>query len=158
LDKGSENRYDFLEIAAYSRLLATTRPYLLSHVYPHLINNHISYPPRTEHIWEWTRTTTVPKPTRRDKLEEDVAGLGFFSTPAGHNLFVAIAEWSLANGIKTLSLQCDPAFDPVVAAIGATPEILANPSTTTENQSVVPLLMHLKNQQQRKDDQFPGYQ
>jgi acyl-homoserine lactone synthase len=140
----SRDPFEHLKLAAYSRLLETTRPHLLSDVYPYLLNDRISSPPRGKHIWEWTRTTVVPYPTKKDKPENDVSGLGFSVTHAGRLLFIAIVEWSLANNIKTLSLQCDPSFGPIVGAFGARVELLGKPSMTTENQAVVPLLMHLK--------------
>jgi acyl-homoserine lactone synthase len=140
----STDLFEHLELAAYSRLLATTRPHLLSDVYPHLLNDKKSSPPRGKHIWEWTRTTAVPYPTKKAKPENDVSGLGFSITQAGRVLFVAIVEWSLANEINTLSLQCDPSFGPIVEAFGARVELLGKPSMTTENQAVVPLLMHIK--------------
>ena len=41
------------DVVAYSRLLPTTKPHLLSDVYPQMINGAINY--RQNHVYEWTR-------------------------------------------------------------------------------------------------------
>jgi acyl-homoserine lactone synthase len=120
------------KIAAYACLLPTTQPHLLSNVYPELLGPAAKLPVGEE-VWEWTRCTAVPIPTKH----------GFTLSPAGRMLILGIVEWALEHSVTTLSLQCDPSFTSVIEHLGARAELLAEPSKTTEGQSVVPMLMHM---------------
>lgn len=81
---------------AYSRLLPTTRPHLLSDVYPELLDG--APPPRARWIYEWTRFCVARE--RRD-------GVSAMSRP-GQLIFMAVAELCLAAGIHAVTLQSDP--------------------------------------------------
>jgi acyl-homoserine lactone synthase len=127
-------------IAAYSRLLPTTHPHLLSRVYPHLLGPEAKLP-IGEHVWEWTRLTCIPKPVPTSTSTP--TRLPFTLSPPGRILILGIVNWALEHGLTTLSLQCDPAFSVVITALGARVEVLAEPSRTAEGESVVPMLMHV---------------
>jgi acyl-homoserine lactone synthase len=129
-------------LAAYSRLLPTTQPHLLTSIYPHLLGASAA-PPIDDDVWEWTRCTTIPVPTTQKNKHHDVAGLGFAINPAGRKLVLGIVEWALARGVVTLSLQCDPGFAVILEALGARAEVLAETSLTAEGARVAPILMHL---------------
>jgi acyl-homoserine lactone synthase len=132
-------------LAAYSRLLPTTQPHLLTSIYPHLLGASAA-PPIDDDVWEWTRCTTIPVPTTQKNKHHDVAGLGFAINPAGRKLVLGIVEWALARGVVTLSLQCDPGFAVILEALGARAEVLAETSLTAEGARVAPILMHLSQQ------------
>lgn len=82
-------------LIGYQRMLPTTRPYLLSEVYPQLCEGP---QPRDPAIWEWTRFA-VEREHRGDGR-----GLGL----AGARLVLGYVEWGLDNGIDTIVVEVDP--------------------------------------------------
>jgi acyl-homoserine lactone synthase len=129
-------------LLAYSRLLPTTQPHLLSHVYPHLLKGKAL--PAGPNIWEWTRITPVPCPTTDQCRQHDVAGLGFSIKPAGRLLILAIVEWAMANKIGILTTQCVPDLAFVANSVGLVANFLAKPSLTAEKQVVIPMSIHIQ--------------
>jgi acyl-homoserine lactone synthase len=49
------------EIVTYARLLPTTRPHLLSHLYPELMRSAPAPAPVGRRVYEWTRHAILPK-------------------------------------------------------------------------------------------------
>ena len=47
------------EVISYTRLLPTTEPHLLSHIYPEILDGAKS--PVGPNIWEWTRCAVLPQ-------------------------------------------------------------------------------------------------
>jgi len=82
-------------VMAYSRLLPTTRPHLLSHVYPELLQGR-AYP-RAPNIFEWTRLCARSEIGDGDAL-------------AGRRLLIGVAELCLHLGIASLIAQSDPGW------------------------------------------------
>lgn len=85
------------EITAYTRLLPTTRPHLLTAVYPHLAQRGPA--PRGATVYEWTRCGTLP--ARRE-------GRTGLIDPATAGIFTAAAEVARARGLDGLLAQTHP--------------------------------------------------
>lgn len=85
------------EVTAYTRLLPTTRPHLLTDVFPHLVQN--GTPPRGPRVYEWTRCGTLP--SRRE-------GRASVIDPATARIFTATAEVARARGMDGLLAQTHP--------------------------------------------------
>ncbi|KAH7064367.1 acyl-CoA N-acyltransferase [Paraphoma chrysanthemicola] len=130
------------EIAAYSRLLPTTQPHLLSDVYPELLRGQTEQV--GEDVWEWTRTTAIPLPVTHKTQHHAVSDLPFAINPAGRMLYLGIVEWAVKKDIKVLSLQCDPSFAGVIKGLGAGAEVVCKESVTKEGKRVVPMLMKIR--------------
>ena len=80
------------ELVGYSRLLPTTRPHLLSDVYPQLCEGER---PAGPHLWEWTRQGVARSHRARGKVVN----------PVSIELLTGIVEWGMANGVTGLLLQ-----------------------------------------------------
>lgn len=87
--------YEGAELIGYQRMLPTTRPYLLTEIYPQLCDGE---PPRDPSIYEWTRFAVVPE------HRGDGRGLG----RAGAELVLGYVEWGLASGIDTVVVELEP--------------------------------------------------
>jgi acyl-homoserine lactone synthase len=111
------------EIRAYSRLLPTNRPHLLSHVYPELMQGSKS--PRADRIYEWTRLAA-----RSDRRGRD-------STPI-RRIMVGVAEIYKLLGLKGLIAQSDPLWVKRLVQLGWEARSLAVP-VMYEGRMVVPL-------------------
>lgn len=83
------------ELVGYSRMLPTTRPHLLSDVYPHLCDEELIRDPQ---VWEWTRYA-VAKPHR---------GRGRKLGPVANELLTAIVAWGLQNDRRSMLIQMNP--------------------------------------------------
>lgn len=118
---------------AYSRLLPTMRPHLLSEVYPELLGG--APLPRASWIYEWTRFCVARE--RRD-------GVSAMSRP-GQLIFVAVAELCLAAGIHAVTLQSDPIWLTRFLELGWRTRPLALPQTYA-GQLVVPLIADVTEQ------------
>lgn len=82
------------KVVAYSRLLPTTKPHLLSDVYPELIGDR---PYQTgPKIYEWTRCVSD-----RDARGPD-------GTPAANLLLTGVLEFCLMAGIEALVVETHP--------------------------------------------------
>ena len=117
------------EIAAYSRMLPTTRPHLIDSVYPELLKG--AEPVRGPKVWEWTRSSVVPSRAE---------GAAAFS-PAAAKLFLAITEWTLHNGVEALSVQFHPIYMTRMMQLGWHVRPLALESVV-DGQPVVPLVAY----------------
>lgn len=82
-------------LIGYQRLLPTTRPYLLSEIYPQLCDDAV---PSCATVYEWTRFA-VERPFRGDGRS-----LGH----AGAQLVLAFVEWGMANGVKSVVVELEP--------------------------------------------------
>ena len=85
-------------VAAYSRMLPTTRPHLIDSVYPELLKG--AKPVTGPRVWEWTRCSVVPSRAE---------GTAAFS-PVAAELFLGVVEWSLRNDVEALSVQFHPFY------------------------------------------------
>lgn len=83
------------KLVGYQRLLPTTRPYLLTEVYPYLCDGEAPHDP---FVFEWTRLAVLPN------LRGDGDGLG----SAGAELVLAMVEWCIARGIRAVILEMAP--------------------------------------------------
>ena len=81
-----------LALEGDSRLLPTTRPHLLSDVYPQLCEGER---PSGPHLWEWTRQAVARSHRARGKVVN----------PVSIALLTGIVEWGMANGVTGLLLQ-----------------------------------------------------
>jgi len=84
-------------VLGYQRLLPTTRPYLLTEIYPQLCDGP---PPGAADIWEWTRFCVAP--ARRDHGRE--------RSPIAHALLTGIVEWGLCAGVSAIVIEMDPGW------------------------------------------------
>ena len=116
-------------IAAYSRLLPTMGPHLLSDVYPELLAGASA--PRRPDVYEWTRLFT-----------DDWAQPGNTMSPAGRALFVALAEYCGRAGISSLIAQSGPMSVSRLLQLGWEARPLAMP-TVYRGQPVVAFEAHL---------------
>ncbi|WP_316192615.1 MULTISPECIES: acyl-homoserine-lactone synthase [unclassified Bradyrhizobium] len=82
-------------VMAYSRFLATSRPHLLSHVYPELLQGR-PYP-KAANIFEWTRLCARSE-------------IGHIDPFAAHRLLIAVAELCLRFEIAGLIAACYPGW------------------------------------------------
>jgi acyl-homoserine lactone synthase len=82
------------DVVGHLRLLPTTRPHLLSEVYPQLCQRECE---RGPHVWEWSRAC-VSKVFRE--------GAPFGRTLA--ELTLAAMEWGLANGVHDVLVEWHP--------------------------------------------------
>ncbi|MGY2048938.1 acyl-homoserine-lactone synthase [Methylobacterium sp. JK268] len=78
-------------LIGYSRLLPTTKPHLLSEVFPHLCERERPVGP---HVWEWTRQAVAP--------EHRAVGS---RKPVPLELMTGIVEWGLAHGVSSIVAQ-----------------------------------------------------
>lgn len=83
-------------VYCYSRLLPTTKPHLLSEVYPEILDG--AEVPSGPDIYEWTRTCVAPE--RRDSK------MGIDRT--ARMLFTGVAEACVQLGIRALTVETDP--------------------------------------------------
>lgn len=104
------------EIVAYARLLPTTRPHLVSHVYPEIMQGTPS--PSGPRIYEWTRHAVAPR-----KRE----GAGARAFTMAH--FAAVARAAAEAGIDALLVQTHPMLAERVMDMGWDVDPLALPTT-----------------------------
>jgi acyl-homoserine lactone synthase len=101
-------------VQAYSRLNPTTRPYVLSEIYPHLSTREMIHHDKT---WEWSRMGTS-KVARQD-------GRGWGGSIG--LLFRCVAFAALQNNIETLLWQAHPVWISRASELGFRPEPLGLP-------------------------------
>lgn len=87
------------EVTAYTRLLPTTQPHLLTEVYPHLVQ--VGPAPRGQRVFEWTRFGILP--SHREGRAGSI-------DPATAELFTAAAEVAAVRGMHGLLAQTHPIF------------------------------------------------
>ena len=83
------------EVVGYQRLLPTTAPHLLSHVYPHLCDGA---PIASPGVYEWTRFA-VARSHRGD---------GKSLGPVALSLVTSFVEWGLSNGVEAMVVEMSP--------------------------------------------------
>jgi len=91
-------------VIGYSRLLPTTRPHLLSDVYPELCEGAR---PAGPHLWEWTRQGVARSHRARGRVVN----------PVSIALLTGIVEWGMAHGLTGLLLQMPTLY--MIAATAA---------------------------------------
>lgn len=79
------------KVIAYSRLLPTTGPHLLSEIFPDLCQEPL---PRDHATYEWTRQAVSPEYRVRGK-----------TPPLTYDLVAGIVEWGLHNGVSRITAQ-----------------------------------------------------
>jgi acyl-homoserine lactone synthase len=84
-------------VVGYQRMLPTTRPHLLSDVFPELCEEAI---PRGPGIYEWTRNCVARE------WRDSATGVSRFS----FELTLAVVEWGLGVGVDTVTVEYDPLF------------------------------------------------
>jgi acyl-homoserine lactone synthase len=109
----------------YCRLLPTTKPHLLSDVYPEILAGEPV--PRGPGVYEWTRFAVAPE--KRD----GVSGMD----QTTRLLFTGVAEACLDQGIDELTVEADPIWLTRFIELGWRPEPLALP-TTYDGRPIVP--------------------
>jgi acyl-homoserine lactone synthase len=82
------------DVVGYTRLLRTSRPHLLSDVYPEIMEGQDW--PRSETIYEWTRCISNDKAAR------------FGDVQASHLLITGVLEFCLLSGIQGLIVETHP--------------------------------------------------
>lgn len=83
------------QVVGYQRMLPTTKPYLLSEVYPHLCETEL---PRTSKIWEWTRYAVKKEHRAVDRKV----------SPIANRLLSAIVEWGIKNDVSSIIIEMNP--------------------------------------------------
>ena len=83
------------KLSGYQRMLPTTRPYLLSKIYPHLCEDDL---PNDEHVWEWTRYAV--------RKEYRLGGRKL--SPTSNRLLSGIVEWGLLTGVHSIVIEMNP--------------------------------------------------
>ncbi|GJE58124.1 acyl-homoserine-lactone synthase [Methylobacterium trifolii] len=125
-------RMDGGEVTAYTRLLPTTKPHLLTDVYPHLAQNGPA--PRGPRVYEWTRCGTLP--SRRE-------GRAGIIDPATAEIFTAAAEVARERGWDGLLAQTHPILVNRLMSCGWDVEPLGLP-TKYLGHSIVAVFARLK--------------
>ncbi|MEW7010026.1 acyl-homoserine-lactone synthase [Lentilitoribacter sp. EG35] len=87
--------FDGDQVVGYQRMLPTTKPYLLSDVYPQLCEGDL---PRAPEIWEWTRYAVIKEHRARGRMLSSTA----------NKLLSAIVEWGLETGVSTIIIEMNP--------------------------------------------------
>lgn len=87
--------WDDEEVVGYQRMLPTTRPYLLTDVYPHLCEAEL---PQSPNVWEWTRFAVKTEHRTRGRM----------LSPIANQLLSAIVEWGLASNVSSIIIEMNP--------------------------------------------------
>lgn len=111
-------------IVGYSRLLPTTHPHLLSHVYPQIMRGQKL--PRSRDIFEWTRCAVRSG-------DETIDGV-----PLSRVLMVGVMEFCRGAGITSLVVETHPKLRTSLSSNGWQTRLLAE-TTLYENQLIVPI-------------------
>jgi acyl-homoserine lactone synthase len=100
-------------VVAGSRLVPTTRPHLMSEVFPQLAQGGV---PRDPSLYEWTRVFVVPA-LREAGRPSRAAGI----------VYCGIVEFCLLRKIGGLTIVCEPYWYDRLRTIGWTPQRLGRP-------------------------------
>jgi acyl-homoserine lactone synthase len=120
------------EILAYARLLPTTRPHLLSHLYPEILQGRPA--PTGRRIYEWTRHAVALR------MRESAMATAFSNVVSG-----AVAYAAEALDLEGLLVQLHPALIERLTETGWDAEPLALP-VKYEGSSLVPVYARLTDQ------------
>lgn len=118
---------DNSDVATYTRLLPTTGPHLLSHVYPELLQGNPE--PTGAAIWEWTRAAINPFKRDSSKGASQIKG----------EFYAAVVEACLHLGIRALLVEAHPGLITSAIEVGFHTCPLALP-TEYCGEPVVPFL------------------
>ena len=108
------------------RLLPTTRPHLMSEIFPHLCERGV---PRGEDVWEITRMCTTEAAAAGPKVVRQ-------------RLMIAMVEFALLYGIKRYTLVTHLAYLSAILAVGVDCEPLGLPQPFGD-QTVGALVMNI---------------
>lgn len=128
-----------LGVVAGSRLVPTTRPHLMSEVFPSLAGGRV---PRHPNVFEWTRffvTRSFREPGRPCRA----AGL----------VYCSIQEYCLQHDIRNLTIVCEDYWFRRLASIGWNPRLLGN-SLQCDNTTIVGLMVEVSNDALRSTRQI----
>jgi len=114
------------EVVSYTRLLPTTSPHLLSHVYPEMLAGATA--PTGPDIWEWTRCAFDPAWREGHKGTDPITA----------RMFLAVAEACLYFGFRALLVQTHPLLMTQIIELGWKARPLALP-LEYDGKSVVPI-------------------
>ena len=117
-------------VTAYSRLLPTTEPHLMSHVFSSLLEG--AEEPVGPDIWEWTRAAVAPE--RRDGRSA--------ADRATAEMMLGVTEACLYLGIRALQAQTHPQILPRMIELGWKVTPLALPAEF-DGQPAIPVLGEL---------------
>jgi acyl-homoserine lactone synthase len=112
------------EVVGYTRLLRTSRPHLLSDVYPEIMGGQDW--PRADNVYEWTRC-----------ISDDKA-LKFGDVQASHLLITGVLEFCLLSGIRGMIVETHPKLVTWMLETGYKVETLNTPQIIN-NVPVVPV-------------------
>ncbi|MBC2773867.1 GNAT family N-acetyltransferase [Rhizobium sp. AQ_MP] len=113
------------EVVAYSRLLPTLKPHLLSDVYPHLTDGG-EYP-RGKCIFEWTKCIADPS----DMTVRGISVSGM--------LIMGVMEYCLVTGIELLIVETHQNFVNLLLTAGWDVRPLAAPTVLDDGSLIVPI-------------------
>jgi len=85
------------KVVGYQCMLPTTRPYLLSEVYPQLCDDEL---PNDTAVWEWTRFAVEKAERKR----------GMILSPIGNGLLSSLVEWGFANDVHSVVIEMNPVW------------------------------------------------
>jgi len=111
-------------VVGYSRLLPTSRPHLLSDVYPYLMDGGAW--PRGQRIYEWTRCIA-------EVSDKTICGV-----PISNILMTGVLEYCLVAGIQMLVVETHPRLLNLLLTTGWDVMPLAAPSVL-EGSLIVPI-------------------
>lgn len=112
------------DVVGYTRLLRTSRPHLLSEVYPEIMEGQDW--PRGETIYEWTRCISDDKAAK------------FGDVQASHMLITGVLEFCLLSGIRGMIVETHPKLVTWMLETGYKVETLNTPQMIN-NVPVVPV-------------------
>jgi|EndMetStandDraft_4_1072995.scaffolds.fasta_scaffold97833_2 acyl-homoserine lactone synthase len=112
------------DIVGYTRLLRTSRPHLLSDIYPEIMEGQDW--PKADNIFEWTRCISDDKASK------------FGDVQASHVLITGVLEFCLLSGIKGMIVETHPKLVTWMLETGYKVETLNTPQTIN-NVPVVPV-------------------
>ena len=87
------------EVVGCARLLPTTSPYLLEQIFPQLLDG--KSPPKSEHVWELSRFTTVDLLKGKGSSRKPSFG-GQMTYGLGRHLLLKAMACARQNGAKTI--------------------------------------------------------
>ena len=87
--------WDGDQLVGYQRMLPTTRPYLLSEIYPELCEGEL---PCDSQTWEWTRYA----------VKKEFRARGRMLSPIANHLLSAIVEWGMQTGVSSIVIEMNP--------------------------------------------------
>ena len=122
---------DGAKVISYTRLLPTTEPHLLTHVYPEILDGAPS--PAGPTIWEWTRCAVAPA-SREGRRGADPATIG---------MFLGVTEACLFLGVSALLVETHPLLLTRCIELGWKCRPLALPKEL-DGSTVVPFKAELK--------------